>query len=46
LHLDKAAQDAFRFLHVSTDEVYGTLSADGPAFSETNAYLPNSPYAA
>ncbi len=37
---------AFRFLHVSTDEVYGTLSPDAPAFSETTAYAPNSPYAA
>ena len=36
---------AFRFLHVSTDEVYGTLGATG-AFSETTAYAPNSPYAA
>jgi dTDP-glucose 4,6-dehydratase len=36
----------FRFLHVSTDEVYGTLGPDDPAFSETNQYLPNSPYAA
>jgi dTDP-glucose 4,6-dehydratase len=35
----------FRFLHVSTDEVYGTLAATG-AFSETTAYAPNSPYAA
>jgi dTDP-glucose 4,6-dehydratase len=35
----------FRFLHVSTDEVYGTLGATG-AFSETTAYAPNSPYAA
>lgn len=35
-----------RFHHVSTDEVYGTLSADDPAFSETTAYAPNSPYAA
>ena len=35
-----------RFLHVSTDEVYGTLEADDPAFAETNPYLPNSPYAA
>ncbi|MEM9399284.1 MAG: dTDP-glucose 4,6-dehydratase [Verrucomicrobiota bacterium] len=35
-----------RFLHVSTDEVYGSLSKDEPAFKETNAYLPNSPYAA
>jgi len=36
---------SFRFLHVSTDEVYGTLGADG-AFSETTPYAPNSPYAA
>lgn len=36
----------FRFLHVSTDEVYGTLSATDPAFSETTPYAPNSPYAA
>ena len=36
---------AFRFLHVSTDEVYGTLGPSG-AFSETTAYAPNSPYAA
>lgn len=35
-----------RFHHVSTDEVYGTLAADGPAFSETTPYAPNSPYAA
>ncbi|CAN5704071.1 dTDP-glucose 4,6-dehydratase [soil metagenome] len=40
---DKAA---FRFLHVSTDEVYGSLSAEDPAFSETTAYAPNSPYSA
>jgi dTDP-glucose 4,6-dehydratase len=37
---------AFRFLHVSTDEVYGTLSQDDPPFSETNPYEPNSPYSA
>ena len=37
---------AFRFLHVSTDEVYGSLGEDDPAFSETTAYAPNSPYAA
>jgi dTDP-glucose 4,6-dehydratase len=37
---------AFRFLHVSTDEVYGSLGLDGPAFSETTSYAPNSPYAA
>jgi dTDP-glucose 4,6-dehydratase len=39
------AAAGFRFLHVSTDEVYGTLGASG-AFSETTAYAPNSPYAA
>jgi dTDP-glucose 4,6-dehydratase len=43
--LDEAARAAFRFLHVSTDEVYGTLGADG-AFSEETPYAPNSPYAA
>jgi dTDP-glucose 4,6-dehydratase len=37
---------AFRFLHVSTDEVYGTLRAEDPPFQETTAYAPNSPYAA
>jgi dTDP-glucose 4,6-dehydratase len=37
---------AFRFLHVSTDEVYGSLGPDDPAFSETSAYAPNSPYSA
>ncbi len=36
----------YRFLHVSTDEVYGSLGADDPAFSETTAYAPNSPYSA
>jgi dTDP-glucose 4,6-dehydratase len=35
-----------RFLHVSTDEVYGSLTADEPAFTESRAYAPNSPYAA
>ncbi|MBZ0143306.1 MAG: dTDP-glucose 4,6-dehydratase [Rhodocyclaceae bacterium] len=40
---DKAA---FRFLHVSTDEVYGSLAPDDPPFSETTAYAPNSPYSA
>ncbi len=39
-------KDTFRFLHVSTDEVYGTLEANEPAFSETNRYEPNSPYSA
>ena len=36
----------FRFLHVSTDEVYGSLAADDPPFRETDAYEPNSPYSA
>jgi len=36
----------FRFLHVSTDEVYGSLGSDDPPFSETTPYAPNSPYAA
>ncbi|MGO4798297.1 dTDP-glucose 4,6-dehydratase [Pseudomonas sp. W22_MBD1_FP4] len=40
------AQQAFRFLHVSTDEVYGSLSKDDPAFTETHQYEPNSPYSA
>jgi dTDP-glucose 4,6-dehydratase len=39
------AKAAFRFLHVSTDEVYGTLKPDEPAFQETTPYAPNSPYA-
>jgi dTDP-glucose 4,6-dehydratase len=37
---------AYRFLHVSTDEVYGSLGEDDPAFTESTAYAPNSPYAA
>ncbi len=44
--LSEADQSAFRFLHVSTDEVYGSLGAEDAAFSETTAYAPNSPYAA
>lgn len=44
--LDPAARAAFRFLHVSTDEVYGSLAADAPAFRETDTYEPNSPYSA
>ena len=39
-------RQAFRFLHISTDEVYGSLGPDDPAFSELTAYAPNSPYAA
>ena len=44
--LDEAGRRAFRFLHVSTDEVYGSLGPEDPAFSEITAYAPNSPYAA
>jgi dTDP-glucose 4,6-dehydratase len=44
--LDNKAQAAFRFLHVSTDEVYGSLKAGAPAFTEKNIYEPNSPYSA
>ena len=44
--LPAAQQSAFRFLHVSTDEVYGTLSPQDPPFAETNPFEPNSPYAA
>jgi dTDP-glucose 4,6-dehydratase len=44
--LQGEARSTFRFLHVSTDEVYGTLSESDPAFSETTPYAPNSPYSA
>ena len=44
--LEPDARAAFRFLHVSTDEVYGSLSPDAPAFTEEHPYQPNSPYAA
>src|SRR3954467_13549773 len=44
--LDGDPKESFRFLHVSTDEVYGTLGPDDPPFSETTPYAPNSPYAA
>ena len=44
--LSGAAQSSFRFLHVSTDEVFGSLGPDDPAFSETTPYSPNSPYSA
>ena len=46
LGLDAADKAAFRFLHVSTDEVYGSLGRDDNAFVETNRYEPNSPYSA
>jgi dTDP-glucose 4,6-dehydratase len=45
-HLDEGNRNHFRFLHVSTDEVYGSLGPDDPPFSETTAYAPNSPYSA
>lgn len=41
-----AMQKSFRFLHVSTDEVYGSLDRESPAFTEKHAYAPNSPYSA
>ena len=44
--LPAAEREAFRFLHVSTDEVYGSLGPNDPAFTETKAYEPNSPYSA
>ena len=44
--LPEADKAAFRFLHVSTDEVYGTLGPDDAPFTETTAYAPNSPYSA
>lgn len=46
LALPEADKTAFRFLHVSTDEVYGSLTKDDPPFAETNRYEPNSPYSA
>ncbi len=44
--LEGEEKSAFRFLHVSTDEVYGSLAPDAQAFAETHAYAPNSPYSA
>ncbi len=44
--LPEAEKKDFRFLHVSTDEVYGSLELNDPAFSETTPYQPNSPYSA
>ncbi|HEY0211631.1 dTDP-glucose 4,6-dehydratase [Acerihabitans sp.] len=43
---DNAVKNGFRFIHVSTDEVYGTLAAGAPAFRETDSFAPNSPYSA
>ena len=44
--LDASDREAFRFHHISTDEVFGDLDADAPPFCETTPYAPNSPYAA
>jgi dTDP-glucose 4,6-dehydratase len=44
--LDPVVKEGFRFLHVSTDEVYGSLGPEDPAFTETRRYEPNSPYSA
>jgi len=44
--LDNTSKDSFRFHHVSTDEVYGTLDDDDPPFIESTPYAPNSPYSA
>jgi dTDP-glucose 4,6-dehydratase len=44
--LEGAEKDDFRFIHVSTDEVYGSLAPDAPAFTESTQYQPNSPYSA
>ncbi len=46
LELSHSEKNRFRFLHVSTDEVYGSLMSDDPAFRETDPYKPNSPYSA
>ena len=45
-HMRPDVRSAFRFLHVSTDEVYGSLTPDAPAFTETTRYAPSSPYSA
>jgi dTDP-glucose 4,6-dehydratase len=46
LKLSRGEQQSFRFLHVSTDEVFGSLGAADPPFNEDSAYAPNSPYSA
>jgi len=45
-NLNAKKQDDFRFIHISTDEVYGSLTFDDPKFTEENKYQPNSPYSA
>lgn len=44
--IDNVRKEKFRFLHVSTDEVYGSLDKNDPAFTESSRYQPNSPYSA
>jgi dTDP-glucose 4,6-dehydratase len=44
--LEGSTREGFRFLHVSTDEIYGSLSKDAPAFTERHPHEPNSPYSA
>jgi dTDP-glucose 4,6-dehydratase len=44
--MDQGERSQFRFLHISTDEVYGSLGAEDPPFRESTPYAPNSPYAA
>lgn len=44
--LSEEKKQVFRFLHISTDEVFGSLSSEDPAFSEKSTYAPNSPYSA
>ncbi|MFM8900505.1 MAG: dTDP-glucose 4,6-dehydratase [Burkholderiales bacterium] len=46
MSLNDAEKQSFRYLHVSTDEVYGSLSKDAPAFTESHPFEPNSPYSA
>lgn len=46
LHRHPGKQATFRFVHISTDEVFGDLAPDAPPFTETTAYAPSSPYAA
>jgi len=45
-NLDQQSKNNFRLLHISTDEVYGSLESNDPPFSETNSYAPSSPYSA
>lgn len=45
-HLPEPKKSEFKFIHISTDEVYGSLEKEDPAFSETTRYAPNSPYSA